>query len=160
MRKILALFLAVSAFFCVCAQENKDAIGIRLGLVQGLTYQHHTTKSISFEGVLSMYRYDPALILFAQYHIPEFLGSEQLSMMFGLGSHAMYVKGYKNSTWYPDYSDQQLSHFVAGVDAQLGLNYYFTEFPLNLCLEFRPAFNLLNHSGLLQGVALSARYRF
>ena len=160
MRKLLPIIILLFCCLQIFSQDKKDGLGIRLGIVQGVSFQHKISQAVSFEGVLAMYRYDPATFAFVQYHIPDFLNSKKVSLMFGLGFHILFVEGYKNTDWFPAYQDQQEWHIVAGVDAQLGLNYYFSEFPLNLCLEFRPAYNLLNHQGVWQGVALTVRYRF
>ena len=40
------------------------------------------------------------------------------------------------------------------------IDYFFEEFPLNLSLDFRPAYNLIGHQGYWYGVALSVRYVF
>lgn len=143
---------------CLEAQVRQHALGVRLGILQGVTYQYRSSSQFSFEGLACFYRYDPMGLVFAQYRVPGFLDNENMSMFFGVGAHFAYVSGHKNTDWYPDYYQQQIRHFIFGPDLQVGINYYFQEFPLNLSLDFRPAFNLIGHRGYWNGVALSVRY--
>jgi hypothetical protein len=157
MKRLIIVFLCF--FSCVCfAQEKSQAIGLRLGMVQGITYQNTINESFSGEAVLAMFRYNPMLLGFVQYYVPKFLDNEQMALFFGLGIHAAYIEGHKNVEWYPDFQSQQLWHFLSGVDAQMGIKYNFSEFPLNLSLDFRPAYNLVGHNGYWFDMALSIRY--
>jgi hypothetical protein len=36
---------------------------------------------------------------------------------------------------------------ISDIDAQVEFDYIFEEFPLDLYLEFRPAYNLISHKG-------------
>lgn len=159
MKKCLVLILFLIAVN-LSAQEKENALGVRLGLVQGISFQHHSSSKLSFEGLLAMYRYDPAALVFVQFRFPGFLDNDAMSLMFGFGSHVAYIRGYKNFEWYPDYDDQQIRHFISGFDVQLGINYNLPDLPIGLSLDFRPAYNLIGHKGLWYGAALSLRYRF
>jgi hypothetical protein len=159
MKKVILIMCLISSI-CLEAQVRQHALGIRLGILQGITYQYRSSSQFSFEGLACFYRYDPMGLVFAQYRVPGFLDNERMSMFFGVGAHFAYVSGHKNTDWYPDYDQQQIRHFISGPDLQVGINYYFKEFPLNLSLDFRPAFNLIGHQGYWHGVALSVRYVF
>lgn len=159
MKKILVLLLLLFVLR-VSAQVKENAIGVRLGLVQGISFQHLSSSKLSFEGLLAMYRYDPCVLGFIQYRFPGFLNHDAMSLMFGFGFHAAYIRGYKNFDWYPDYDDQQIRHFISGLDVQLGINYNLPDLPIGLSLDFRPAYNFIGHEGLWYGAALSLRYRF
>ncbi len=143
---------------CLEAQVRQHALGVRLGILQGVSFQYRSASQFSFEGLVCLYRYEPMVLAFAQYRIPGFLDNEKMSMFFGVGAHFAYLSGHKNTDWFPDYEQQQIRHIISGVDLQVGINYYFEEFPLNLSLDFRPAFNLFEHQGYWQGIALSVRY--
>ncbi|MEA3447826.1 MAG: hypothetical protein U9Q98_05165 [Bacteroidota bacterium] len=56
--------------------------------------------------------------------------------------------------------DQQENYIIHGVDMQFGIDYDFTEFPVNLTLDYRPAFNIAYHVGYWYGIALTVRYVF
>jgi len=157
MKKIVLILCLISSI-CIEAQVRQHALGIRLGMLQGISYQYRTTAQFSFEGLGCVYRYDPIVLGFVQYRVPGFLDNDKMSMFFGAGCHFSYLSGYKNTDWFPEYDDQQIRHFISGVDFQIGINYYFEEFPLNLSLDFRPAYNLVGHQGYWYGVALSVRY--
>jgi hypothetical protein len=140
------------------AQIRQHSLGVRLGILQGVAYQYRPSSQISFEALACMYRYEPMALGFAQYRAPGFLANEKMTLFFGVGAHIAFVSGYKNADWFPDYEAQQIRHFISGVDLQVGINYDFEEFPLNLSLDFRPALNLFGHQGFWHGVALSVRY--
>jgi hypothetical protein len=50
---------------------------------------------------------------------------------------------------------------VIGVDGQIGLEYVFEEIPLNLSIDWKPAFNIIGITNFWAGdAALSVRYTF
>ncbi|HKK67379.1 MAG TPA: hypothetical protein VJ946_04175 [Bacteroidales bacterium] len=154
---LISLFLCLlSVAFC----QNKNAIGLRLGMVQAVSYQHYFTHGFSAELIAGFYRWDPVAFAFAQYQPGEFLNNEKLKLIFGLGGHTGQFEGYKNTAWFDSYDDQQVTHFIAGVDILLGINYDFEEFPVNLSFDVRPALNLHPDVVYWSGVALTGRYVF
>jgi len=159
MKKIILILCLISSI-CLEAQVRQHAVGIRLGILQGVSYQYRPVSQFSVEGLLCLYRYEPLILGFAQFHVSNFLGSDKMSVFFGAGAHFSYVSGYKNTDWFPDNDEQQIRYFVSGIDLQVGIDYFFEEFPLNLSLDFRPAYNLIGHQGYWYGVALSVRYVF
>jgi hypothetical protein len=154
----MILFLSITAM-SQCS-KNQSRLGVRLGIIQGISYQHYISENVVVEGVAAMYRWDPALFVFGQFYTPYILSDPQLRFVLAAGVHAGYFKGYKNTDWFPDLVDQQEKYFIPGVDFQIGVDYDFTEFPVNLTLEYRPAYNMIYHVGYWYGIALTVRYVF
>ena len=159
-KNIVIVFMFFCLFaFCQC-ESAQNRVGARLGIIQGISYQHFFTENVAFEGVAAMYRLDPALFVFGQYYTPYISPDPQLRFMVAAGAHVGYFEGYKNTDWFPGFLDQQENYFIPGVDLQFGVDYDFTEFPINLTLDYRPAYNVLNHVGYWYGIALTVRYVF
>jgi hypothetical protein len=50
---------------------------------------------------------------------------------------------------------------IIGIDGILGLEYNFVEVPINLSIDWKPSFNIVNnHDFWADGGALSIRYIF
>ena len=62
--------------------------------------------------------------------------------------------------WWDDNKNNN-SRLVIGVDGQIGLEYVFEEIPLNLSIDWKPAFNIIGITNFWAGdAALSVRYTF
>jgi hypothetical protein len=145
--------------FCQC-KPGQTRLGVRLGIIQGVSYQHYITDNMVLEAIGCLYRYDPALFVFGQYITPYIMPEPQLRFLFSAGVHVGYFEACKNIDWFPDSFDQQEKYLIPGVDLQFGIDYDFTEFPVNLTLDYRPAFNIAYHVGYWYGIALTVRYVF
>ncbi|MFC3812496.1 hypothetical protein [Lacihabitans lacunae] len=67
--------------------------------------------------------------------------------------------GHLGSAPYYRHKDYVESNFQVGVDGIVGLEYNFTEIPLNMSIDWKPEFNLINYPGLyIQNFGLSARF--
>ena len=77
---------------------------------------------------------------------------------FGVGGHIGFWNGdYTNHYW----GEPGTTYTVVGIDGILGLEYSFSEIPINIGLDWKPAFNIVGYSGWwADGGALSIRYIF
>lgn len=72
-------------------------------------------------------------------------------MLYGFGGHLGFWDG-GHARW----ADDDRSYTVLGIDGILGLEYSFVEVPICISLDWKPALNLIGHSGFLgDGGALS-----
>lgn len=156
MRKI---FLSlVLAFFIVAmsnAQDYKTGIGLRGGLSSGLTIKHFVSKKAAFEGLLSTRWRGVDITGLYEIHNQAF-DVRRLNWYYGFGAHLGFWNG-SNTYW----GNQGSQYTILGIDGILGIEYNFEEIPINLGLDWKPAFNLVGFQGFWgDGGALSIRYIF
>ncbi len=158
MKKIIA---AVWMVFCLVsiskAQDYNTGIGIRGGFSNGLTVKHFIEPKSAIEGILST-RWN-GFIVTGLYEVHnQAFNAERLKWYFGFGGHIGFWNGNYDKNYWGDYGT---SYTVVGIDGILGLEYSFEEVPLNLSLDWKPAFNFVGYSGFwADGGALSLRYIF
>ncbi len=126
------------------AQDYKSAIGLRGGWYNGVTYKHNMSQSRAFEALLATDWYGFNLTALYEIENPAFDVSG-MRWYYGIGGHVGNY--YKNS---------QLSF---GVDAIIGLEYTFKELPINVSVDYKPAWNLTGGTGFWGAdAAFSIRY--
>jgi len=158
MKKIVMTCLVV---FCLAyvakAQDYNTGIGIRGGFENGLTVKFFTAEKPALEFILaSRWRGFEATGLY-EIHNRAF-DVDRLKWYFGLGGHIGFWNG--NYT-YNQWGVYGKNYTVIGVDGILGLEYSFTEVPINIGLDWKPAANLIGYQGFwADGGALSVRYIF
>ncbi|HOB84498.1 MAG TPA: hypothetical protein PKX27_11610 [Bacteroidales bacterium] len=149
----LSLVLGLSGF--AAAQDYNTGIGFRGGLINGLTVKHFLSKKGAVEGLLaSRYKGLEITGLYEVHNpIPK---ADRLKWYYGAGAHLGFYNG-DNTKW----DDDEGNYTSLGLDLILGLEYSFSEVPINLGLDWKPEFNLLGYSKFIgDGVALSVRFIF
>ena len=83
---------------------------------------------------------------------------ERLRWYYGFGGHIGFWNGdYTYKYW----GDAGVSYTVVGIDGVLGIEYSFREVPINLGIDWKPAFNIIGQTGFWgDGGALSIRFIF
>ncbi len=151
MKKII-LVLGVLLLFAgaTSAQDYKTGIGVRLGWDQGLTIKHFISGKSALEGIVS-FRWG-GLDLTGLYEVHnDIQGLDRLRWFFGGGAHV----GFYGS----NYAGGAVT--AIGVAGILGLEYSFSEIPINLSLDWKPVFDIVGYSHFFaDGGALSIRYIF
>lgn len=147
---ILVLFAVLSSAILVAQTEK--AIGVRFGSGGEISYQHPLGENNRIE--LDLGQAHESFGLSGIYHWVQDLSelTEGMSWYYGPGASI----GFSNSA--PGYP----SAFALGVVGQIGMEYKF-DFPLQLSIDYRPAFYLIRNSGTgpsYNEFCLSARYRF
>jgi hypothetical protein len=80
-----------------------------------------------------------------------------LRWYFGFGGHV----GFWNGDYTRGWGDPGVGYTVIGIDGILGLEYSFSEVPINIGIDWKPAYNLSGYTGFWgDGGALSVRYIF
>lgn len=149
MKKFVVVLLILSGFYVsVSAQMYTSSVGIRMGGENGLTLKHFINENTAIEGLAS-FRYIGSIHLTGLYEVHNLaFDIDGLFWYYGGGVHA----GFGN----PNTND-----FVAGIDGILGIEYTFRDFPFNVSLDFKPAFDVVgNFYPWVGGTALSVRYVF
>jgi hypothetical protein len=124
------------------AQQGQTGVGIRLGTDPGITVKHFVTEKGAIEGILHTGYRGLLVTGLYEWHTP-FSNPAGFKFYAGLGGHLgvfnHYVRVHHHNHIHHDdivYSD---SHASFGPDGIIGLEYYFTEIPLNLGLDLKPA---------------------
>jgi hypothetical protein len=149
MRNIfLSVILAFSIVALSGAQDYKTGIGLRAGFSNGITLKHFVSDSRAFEGLLASHWGGLDVTGLYEIHDQAF-DVEHLNWYYGFGGHL------------GSYSGNPVSGTVVGIDGILGIEYTFTEAPINIGLDWKPAFNIIGNSAFWpDGGALSVRYVF
>ena len=158
MKKLFITCLILFALVSVSlAQDYKTGIGFRGGFANGLTIKHFTSEKSAFEFLLASRWRGFEITGLYEVHYRAF-DTERLKWYLGFGGHVGFWDGdYTYKYW----GDQGKTYTVVGIDGILGLEYSFSEVPINLSLDWKPAFNFVGYSGFwADGGALSIRYIF
>jgi hypothetical protein len=149
-RLVLTALLLITAATCINAQDYKTGIGIRGGLYNGLTIKHFISGKAALEGLVATRWAGFEITGLYEIHATAF-DVDRLNWYYGAGAH---VGNFGN-----DYPGGSVT--VVGLDGILGIEYNIKEIPINISLDWKPAFNLIGYSHFFgDGGALSIRYIF
>ncbi|MCH7411572.1 hypothetical protein MM239_19455 [Belliella sp. DSM 111904] len=160
MKKVFYTFLLVAMMAIgneAMAQGYNTGIGLRAGVGNGLTVKHFLSDKAAFEGILhSRWR---GLLITGLYEIHNDISEVRgLRWFYGGGAHlGTWNSNRGNQPW----GDPNRSYTVFGLDGIIGLDYKFDGAPVNLSLDYKPAFNITGYTGFWgDEVALSIRFTF
>jgi hypothetical protein len=135
-------------------QDYDTGIGLRAGFSQGLTIKHFISRNAAFEGLLTT-RWE-GFDITGLYEIHnEAFEVDRLNWYYGFGGHFGSFNG-DNVTW----GEPHTQYLVIGVDGILGLEYSFTEAPISIGIDLKPALNFIGYVGFWYDGGLSIRYIF
>jgi hypothetical protein len=155
MRKvILTVILATGIVMLSNAQDYKTGLGLRFGNGAGFTVKHFVSNRSAIEGFLFSKWHGFDITGLYEVHDQAF-DVEKLKWFYGFGAHLGFYDGD-----YVEWGDPGYAYNVFGVDGIVGLEYSFTEAPINLGLDLKPALNLVGYTGLWIDFGLSVRYIF
>jgi len=154
MRKILfSIVLVTGLTTAVNAQDYNTGIGLRAGTGWGITLKHFVNSKNAFEGFLYAYNNGFNVTGLYEYHNRAF-DVDNLRWYYGFGAH---IGSYN----YNENKHKNENNFILGIDGILGIEYTFTEAPINIGLDWNPHLNLTGNSGFWPGFgAISIRYTF
>jgi hypothetical protein len=154
-RLILTFILIIFVVSFANAQDYRTGIGLRGGFSNGLTVKHFLTGKTAVEGILSTRWRGFDVTGLYEIHNQAF-NTERLNWYFGFGGHVGFWNGD-----YANWGEPGISYIIVGIDGILGIEYNFKEVPINIGLDWKPAFNLIGYTGFWgDGGALSIRYIF
>jgi hypothetical protein len=153
-RFILVMILTAGIAALSNAQDYKTGLGLRFGNGAGITIKHFIDNRNAIEG-----------FLFSKWHGFDITGLyerhdmafdvDKLRWFYGGGAHLGFYDGD-----YAGWGEPGYTYSVFGVDGIIGLEYSFTEAPINLGIDLKPALNLVGYTGLWMDFGLSVRYIF
>jgi len=154
---VIMAFVAILFTSELKAQSYSTGIGLRSGVSNGLTVKHFIRENVALEGILHT-RWQ-GLVITGLYEVHRDISEVRgLRWFYGGGAHIGSWNGNRSPPWArQDFRGAT----VIGIDGIIGLDYIFTDAPINLSLDYKPAFNLTNDAGFWgDEVALSIRFAF
>lgn len=157
-RNTIMILLIVNVTTDSFSQHNyKTALGLRLNGGAGISVRHSLKENQSIEGIL--YTRWRGLNITGIYSVNYPVFDEPgFNFFIGGGGHIGFWDRDRSPWWDEDkkYGDTRM---VLGIDGQIGLEYTFKEIPLNLAIDWKPAFNIIGITNFWVGdAALSIRY--
>ena len=152
---ILSLFIAQA----VSGQNSyKTALGLRLNGGAGISVRHFLNPKHALEGILYTRWRGTNITGLYTVNTPVF-DEPGFNFFIGAGGHIGFWNRSTNPWWRDEDFDGRTT--VVGIDGQLGLEYTFSEIPLNLGIDWKPAVNLVGVQNFWgSDLALSVRYTF
>jgi len=153
-RFVLTVILTTAIVMISNAQDYKTGLGLRFGNGAGLTVKHFINGRSAIEG-----------FLFSQWHGFDITGLyeihhqafdvDNLQWYYGFGAHIGFYNGD-----YVKWGEPGYAYNVFGIDGIIGIEYSFTEAPINIGLDLKPELNLIGYTGFWTDFGLSVRYIF
>ena len=154
----LSLFLAILFFSNVASSQNyKTALGIRLSssaamVNNSISIKQFINEKTAIEGLLSFG--DPLSFgVLAEFHKP--FSVSGLQYYYGAGGYLGFVKTYN--------PNKQINETDANFGAQgvIGLDYKFSNVPLNISLDWKPELNIVTDINFEPAaIGFTARFTF
>jgi len=134
---IVALFVSAAAF----SQDYSSSIGLRGGLGNGVTFKTFMSGTHAFEAIFSAF--DESLYITGLLEIHNSTNVDRLNWYWGFGAHLGLADSWVG----------------IGADGIIGIEYSLTEIPVNLGIDWKPAFNVIGGSSFHAGSGgVSIRY--
>ncbi len=160
MKKIIVAALVIiiaGASQTISAQDYKTALGVRLSSSNAMQ-----NNSVSFKQFISDKTAIEALFTFGEplalgalleFHKP--LNPAGLTWFYGGGGYIAFVKRLNTNT------GKEVSDPNFGAQGVIGLDYKFTNIPLNISLDWKPELNLVNDINFEPAaIGFTARFTF
>lgn len=147
------------------AQAYRNALGFRLGSPFGITYKHLFNEHSGLEMIFAARGRSGEIIGLYEYHIYPAKKAPEFDLYFGGGAHVGFygarVKGKDKGLFYGGnpYWARDEAYVGVGLDAIVGCSYTFKNAPVNLGIDYKPAFMVNHYVGYLRGdLAISVRF--
>lgn len=143
------------------AQQGQTGVGLRLGTDPGITVKHFVRENGAIEGILHTgYR---RFMVTGLYEWHTSLSAPGFKFYAGVGAHIgfmdRYVRVHHHDHFHEVYYEDPYAS--VGPDGIVGLEYYFTEIPLNIGLDLKPAIDFhYNHAHTYVDGAFNIRVLF
>jgi hypothetical protein len=146
------------------AQQGQTGVGLRLGTDPGITIKHFVRQNGAIEGILHTGYRGLMITGLYEWHTP-IASAAGLKFYAGIGGHIgvfdHYVRHYHSHGHHYDVVVHEHNNVSIGPDAIIGLEYDFTQIPLNLGLDIKPALDFHDgHAHTYVDGALSVRVLF
>jgi hypothetical protein len=159
MKKIILILPLVFLLNSGFTQDYyRTAFGLRFGSDIGVTVKHFTSNVNAVEGIVS-FRWGGFLLTGLYEYEGIAFNTVGLNWYAGGGAHVGIWSKYSSNAYWWDNNKHPDNYTVMGVDLILGLEYVFGGVPINIALDWKPAFNFIGYYGFWGDfAALSIRY--
>lgn len=160
MKKVFIALLFPAAMFVAqrsSAQDYKTALGVRLSsspatINNSISLKHFLTEQSAVEVLFS---FGEPLGLGALYELHKPLSAAGMTWFYGGGGYLAFGKEF-NAT-----KNVEETHTLFGAQGVLGLDYKFTNLPLNLSLDWKPELNIVSDINFEPAaIGITARFTF
>jgi hypothetical protein len=157
-KNFLAIALAISLSLTSYAQRGMldNAIGVRVGLGSGVTYQHFFSDENVFEAI-AYQRFGGVNVTALYEKHQQMFDIRGLKWFIGGGGHAWL---YNQNSVLNEMRMIQNS-YALGVDGILGMAFYMRSYPIQVTVDWKPGFNIKGSNYIeWDAGGMSIRYRF
>jgi hypothetical protein len=154
MKKVFMLMIAIAfATVELNAQDYNWAMGVRLSdFMGGISVKKSVNTKYKIEGILAM-PYWHGVILTGLYERDILAIDERFQLFCGAGGHI--------GNWKYKSEEINKNYYFIGVDVIAGLEYTLSSIPLSISIDYKPSFNIAEHSGFnFGGGGIAIRYTF
>jgi hypothetical protein len=153
------VFILISIFIFIArgfGQDYKNGIGVRGGLGSGITFKHFFQAERAMEALVSL-QYKGIYVTGLYEYQKRAFDTPGLNWYYGYGGHLAFGGFYEGHPFY----EKDVSYTIIGVDGIVGIEYNFNEIPINIGLDWKPAFHIIGYTGFRGDIAaFSIRYIF
>lgn len=155
MRKLALVLFSIVVMYTAQAQSMgstyRTALGVKVWDGAGITLKHFNAQGNAVEAIGYFYNRGFRLTGLYEFH-GDIAGAQGLKWYIGPGAHVGFYNGSRNN----DDDDIAL-----GIDGVLGLDYKFRGAPINMSLDWQPAFEFGDGRGFSGSWGgLGIRYTF
>ncbi len=139
MKGLILILFSVFCLSALTAQVNDHALGVRFGYGGGISYQHGLNKVNRLEAnlALGLGSYYSYFKLSGAYHWVFDIGT-------GFNLYAGPAATVGSVNFESNYFGNDEEGLFIAIGGQLGLDYNFQEFPLQISIDIMPQFPILN----------------
>ena len=154
---IVSAALVIGSFTTLSAQNYQTALGVRLSSASAfvnnsITIKHFISEKVAIEGLLSFG--DPLAIgVLVEKHKP--LSAQGLTYFYGAGGYLAFIKKVNTNT------QKTSTDTNIGAQGVIGLDYKFSNVPLNISLDWKPELNIISDINFEPAaIGFTARFTF
>lgn len=170
MRKIKHIYIILVPIILLLslnlkAQLTDYTIGLRMGSYNGITAKMDFEESTSFEMIMGLKNHGITSTFLLEFNKPiDLYWSRGFSWYYGIGTHFGYMRTADLRDYFNSDNSYDLMYTVtsAGIDGIIGLQYKFSDIPIELSIDAKPLFEIINvrrlHLQLFE-TSLTVRYK-
>jgi hypothetical protein len=134
--------------------QYKNAIGLRAGTANGLSFKTFGKKNNAFDFILNFQSK-------GDYNYFRFTALYEIHNQINNAEGLQWYYGFGGTVGSRKYKPTDGNEMIAAIDGVIGLDYKFNGAPINLALDWKPAIEVAPNTGFdPEGFGLSLRFTF